>query len=145
MENVVKYSESWRQCSSKRIFKYSIRHIQISGIFLHFYIRYLEHKIKNVNLLFIFIFSLYFNAVDTQLSRILKNMKYHLWEHKKGISVVITFFENFLFSHFNECPKINCETHTAFFISFILNHKRPTVTAPQFCKQAQILFYQLLN
>ena len=46
-----------------------------------------------------------------------------------------------LFAHFNECVITKCETPTAFIMTSLLNHKRLTMMARQFYKQAPFNFY----
>ena len=127
----------------KNIGKYSVSNIQISNnLFLFFFFFFLHFLLAmpTFNLLLFFFF---WAACDTQLSRIFEHIKYHFWINVKDY---IFRYYDFLwkrrtFTHFNYCVISMCETLAAFVVSFIMIHKRPTVTLRQFCKQATILFY----
>ena len=79
------------------------------------------------------IFSFGMNVI-LNYSDYLKILKNHLW------TLYEFLWKRCSFWHFSECSIIKCEIATAFIRCFIVNNKRPTITARKFCKQALIHF-----
>ena len=113
---------------------------------------YFKNLTKNSNSLSIYSFFQGSDEFHTQSSRIFKNVNHYLRTHVK---VYFCYYNKFISKTLLICHNeyaivkytlfFQSGNRSAFIMNFIRNHKRPTMTVPQFFKQVPIHFYRLLR